>query len=153
MIDRFNVRVYFLLEDSEKGILVSDEIIKGNEYTKFPGGGLEFGEGTIECCEREAMEELGQEIRVLAHHHTTDFFVQSRFYASDQVLAIYYRAELKEAPSFRQATEAFAFESRIEGEESFRWVRWEELSESIFSFPTDRTAVSKLIKERSQDAS
>jgi hypothetical protein len=42
----FNVRVYGLLLDPQNRLLVSDEYIKGEFFTKLPGGGLEFGEGT-----------------------------------------------------------------------------------------------------------
>jgi len=42
--------------------------------TKFPGGGLQFGEGTIDCIKREFREELGCEIGVLKHFYTTDYF-------------------------------------------------------------------------------
>ena len=39
----FNIRVYgILIQDSN--VLVSDEYIKGKNITKFPGGGLEYGE-------------------------------------------------------------------------------------------------------------
>jgi hypothetical protein len=45
----FNVRVYGLLFDEKNRLLVSDEFIRGNYFTKLPGGGLEFGEGTRDC--------------------------------------------------------------------------------------------------------
>jgi ADP-ribose pyrophosphatase YjhB (NUDIX family) len=63
--DRFNIRVYALILDrQEKNILISDERVAGLEFSKFPGGGLEFGEGVMDCIHREAIEELGQEIEV-----------------------------------------------------------------------------------------
>ena len=86
----FNVRVYGILVDEQKRVLVSDEFIRGNYITKFPGGGLEFGEGPIDCLKREFMEEMGQTITILGHFHTTDIFVQSKFNPKKQVLAIYY---------------------------------------------------------------
>jgi 8-oxo-dGTP diphosphatase len=42
----FTIRVYGILLNTNKQVLVSDEHIRGNYYTKFPGGGLELGEGT-----------------------------------------------------------------------------------------------------------
>ena len=42
----FNIRVYGILINDAKQVLVSDEYIRGTYITKFPGGGLEFGEGT-----------------------------------------------------------------------------------------------------------
>ena len=70
----FNVRVYGVLVDRENRLLVSDEFIRGNYFTKLPGGGLEFGEGTRDCLTREFMEETGLTITVGAHLYTTDFF-------------------------------------------------------------------------------
>ena len=71
---RFNIRVYGLLIEDGK-VLVSDELIKGKGITKFPGGGLEFGEGTIEALKREFREELDTEIHIRRHYYTTDFYV------------------------------------------------------------------------------
>ena len=40
-ITRFNIRVYILLfDESRESLLLSDEIVDGGFYTKFPGGGL-----------------------------------------------------------------------------------------------------------------
>ena len=49
----FNIRVYGILINDKKQVLVSDEFIRGSYYTKFPGGGLEYGEGLIEALKRE----------------------------------------------------------------------------------------------------
>jgi hypothetical protein len=44
----FNVRVYVVLYFSDrKHVLIADELIKGRRIIKFPGGGLEFGEGPV----------------------------------------------------------------------------------------------------------
>jgi ADP-ribose pyrophosphatase YjhB (NUDIX family) len=71
------VRVYGLLIDEQEQVLVSDEYIRGNYYTKFPGGGLEFGEGLREGLTREFQEEMQLNIEVLDHLYTTDFFQRS----------------------------------------------------------------------------
>ena len=86
----FNVRVYGILLDPKKGLLVSDEFIRGNYITKLPGGGLEIGEGTRDGLAREFMEEANIEIRVGAHFYTTDFFQISAFNHKDQIISIYY---------------------------------------------------------------
>lgn len=146
-INRFNVRVYFLLIDEEKGLLVSDEIIRGKHYTKFPGGGLEFGESPLEGAMREAMEELGQAIEIIEHFYTTDIFVQSQFNTSDQVLAIYYKAKLKEEQRFQSSERRFDFKQLVNNEESFRWVVLRDLNADDFSFPSDKIVVKMLIDE------
>lgn len=147
VINRFNVRVYFLLKDEKKGLLVSDEIIRGKHYTKLPGGGLEFGESTVEGAMRESVEELGQAIEVTEHFYTTDILVQSQFNPSDQVLAIYYKARLKEEQRFKSSEKPFDFKQLVDNEESFRWIALRDLNADDFSFPSDKIAVKKLIDE------
>lgn len=88
MQKRFNPRVYGLWLHDNK-ILVNEEIIRGKSIIKFPGGGLDWGEGTIDCLKREWMEELGIAISVTGHFYTTDFF-QPSAYDDSQVLSIYY---------------------------------------------------------------
>jgi ADP-ribose pyrophosphatase YjhB (NUDIX family) len=128
-------------------ILLSDERIKGGCYTKLPGGGLEYGEGPRDCALREAREELGQEVEIIRHLHTTEEFVQSAFYAHDQVVAIYFEAKLKEPARFRTSAELHSYEGNGEDEESFRWAEWSSLQTSDFSFDTDRALIRKLKDE------
>ena len=59
-----SIGVRILIND-ENQVLVSDEYIRGNYYTKFPGGGLEFGEGTRDCLAREFMEEMNLKVEVV----------------------------------------------------------------------------------------
>lgn len=148
MVDRFTVRVYFFLGDEDSHqILLSDEIIKGGQYTKFPGGGLEFGEGPKETALREAQEELGQEIELGELIYTTGFFQASSFNPRNQVLAIYYQAKLLEPAKFRITTKAFDFVSGYDGEESFRWFPLNEKLPDALSFPSDKVAAQQLLKK------
>ncbi|HEY1007169.1 MAG TPA: NUDIX domain-containing protein, partial [Sphingobacteriaceae bacterium] len=75
----FNVRVYGLLINDGREILLSDEEEYGVRFTKFPGGGLEYGEGLREGLRREFMEECLAEVEVLDHFYTTDFYIKSAF--------------------------------------------------------------------------
>ena len=53
-LKRFNVRVYGLLINHNQQLLVADEAFKSGQLaTKFPGGGLELGEGLIDGLKRE----------------------------------------------------------------------------------------------------
>ena len=61
-MSHITVRVYGVLIDPIHGLLVSDEFIRGDFFTKLPGGGLEFGEGTRDCLVREFQEETGMDI-------------------------------------------------------------------------------------------
>lgn len=85
----FNVRVYGLLINDKNQVLISDEQSGGRVFSKFPGGGLELGEGLIDALKREFVEECNAEIEVLHHLYTTDFYEKSSFNDS-QILSIYY---------------------------------------------------------------
>lgn len=147
----FNVRVYGLLFDTEHRLLVSDEFIRGNYFTKLPGGGLEFGEGTRDCLRREFMEETGLSVEVTDHLYTTDFFQISAFNNKDQIISIYYRVQATDLLSLQTKTNSFDFAPHQtadpDGEsEVFRWIAWDDLSEESMTLPIDKVVV-KLIKE------
>ena len=74
-----SVRVYGILMNAAKQVLVSDEYIRGEYFTKFPGGGLDIGEGTRDCLKREFMEEMNLNVAIGEHIYTTDFFQISAF--------------------------------------------------------------------------
>ena len=105
----FNVRVYGILINEEHQILVSDEYIRGQYYTKFPGGGLEQGEGTRDCLKREFSEEMELEIEVGDHIYTTDYYQQSAFNTADQIISIYYFVKPLEPIKFLLTQKEFDF--------------------------------------------
>jgi len=140
---RFNVRVYGICILNDK-VLVADEFINGREITKFPGGGLEFGEGTIDCVRREFIEETGQEIEVLSHFYTTDFFVASAFNPQSQVISIYYTVRFIAEPVFEVKYKRFDFIDRTGDSFVFRWIPITEISEDHFTFVIDKKVAQKL---------
>ncbi|MEP7265862.1 MAG: NUDIX domain-containing protein, partial [Bacteroidota bacterium] len=92
----FNIRVYGLLIHNSQ-ILIAEQLYRNTLLRKFPGGGLIFGEGLIDCVKREFMEELNLSIEVTEHFYTTDFFVESMFRQQNQVISVYYKVKpLKE---------------------------------------------------------
>ena len=103
----FNVRVYGILINEKKQVLVSDEYIRGQYYTKFCGGGLEFGEGTKECLVREFKEETGLNVTVGEHIYTTDFFQISAFNNKDQIICIYYFVHTQEPINLKTSNKPF----------------------------------------------
>ena len=143
----FNIRVYGLLIH-EGAILVSDEYIKKNKITKLPGGGLEFGEGTIDCVIREFQEELNLAIEVQSHFYTTDFFVNSSFDTTSQVISIYYIVKPLADFNFEVSRTPHNYDKK-EGAQSFRWIKLDELKEADFTLIIDRKVAELLIKKSS----
>ncbi len=140
----FIVRVYGIYIDKQNRLLVSDEIVRGENVTKLPGGGLEYGEGTIDCLKREMIEETGFEFDIISHFYTTDFFVDSAYHERKQVISIYYIMKPVSTFNIEIAEERFQFKNLEEGAQSFRFVRLEKLKVEEFSFPIDRVVIGKL---------
>lgn len=143
---RFTIRVYALIMNHRNEVLVTDEFQLDTMMTKFPGGGLHFGEGPIDCLKRELMEECNQELEEIKHFYTTDFYQKALFWENYQLLSIYYTAKLKEPIGFRVSTRAFDFPEMISGNQSFRWMPVEGLNSVEFTFPIDQH-VALLLKQ------
>lgn len=149
----FNIRVYGILINEQKQVLVSDEFIRGAYITKFPGGGLEFGEGTRDCLQREFMEEMNLKVKVGNHIYTTDYYQQSSFNAAHQIISIYYFADALEPITAPLRSKPFYFDEqqlkmyKETGEtETFRFIDWEDFSEESVNLPIDKI-VASMIKQ------
>ena len=139
----FIIRVYGIaIHDGH--LLVCDEYWFDTLMTKLPGGGMEYGEGTRACLQRECMEELGQEVDVLEHVYTADFFQEARFVEGRQLISIYYRIKLPEPGSLEVSDRPFDFPEKREGAMRCRWVPLQEVSEDIFTFPIDKKVAGML---------
>ncbi|MGC4099984.1 NUDIX domain-containing protein [Ferruginibacter sp.] len=150
----FSVRVYGILMNDKKQVLVSDELIRGMRITKFPGGGLEFGEGTRDCLKREFMEEMQLAVSIGDHIYTTDFYQMSAFDSSKQIISIYYFATALEEIKAPLRTTEFDFDAQqlriyeTTGEtETFRFVDWNDFSGASVTLPIDKI-VADLLKEK-----
>jgi 8-oxo-dGTP diphosphatase len=132
----FNVRVYGILIDQGR-LLVSDERHHDLSFTKLPGGGLQFGEGTIDCLKREFLEETGLEIEITSHFYTVDFFQPSAFNPLQQVISIYYTVQPTNELSHDPTT-------NFQNEHGLRWVEISELSSDTFSLPIDKHVADKI---------
>jgi ADP-ribose pyrophosphatase YjhB (NUDIX family) len=149
---RFNVRVYGILIDESRRILVSDEYIRGSYYTKFPGGGLEFGEGTRHCLKREFREEMDLDVSVGEHIYTTDFFQLSAFNPEHQIISIYYYVQALEPIRAPLREKLFDFDeaqlktySETGETETFRFIDWDSFSPDSVTLPIDKI-VAEIIK-------
>ena len=150
----FNIRVYGILFNELNQVLVSDEFIRGNYYTKFPGGGLEFGEGLREGLKREFKEEMNLDVEIGKHIYTTDFFQMSAFNPDHQIISVYYFAKPLEPISAPLRDKPYDFDEdqlliyKKKGEiETFRFVDWNDFTEDTVTLPIDKIVVRKL-KER-----
>jgi 8-oxo-dGTP diphosphatase len=137
-INRFNIRVYGIVINNENQVLLCTEERNGFRFTKFPGGGLEFGEGIIDCLKREFREETGSDIKNYSHYFTTEEFQQSAFIQTDQIISIYYKAELAGEP---------LPEGRIIDGLEFNWKKISELKDEDLTFPIDKFVAEKLKSE------
>lgn len=147
-----NLRVYGLLIGENRQVLVSDEYIRGGYYTKFPGGGLEFGEGTRDCLKREFKEEMDLDVEVTDHLYTTDFFQMSAFNPEHQIISVYYFVKALEPIKVPLRTKPFDFDEQqlaIYAErkeiETFRFIDWDLFNEESVTLPIDKI-VAALVK-------
>jgi 8-oxo-dGTP diphosphatase len=141
MIQKIVVRVYGILINEQGQVLVSDEFVRGSYFTKFPGGGLETGEGTRDCLQREFMEEMNLRVEVLDHLYTTDFYQQSAFNQHHQILSIYYYVRPLEPITVPIKQTPFDFDidlSTITETEVFRLIDPADFSPDTVSLPIDK---------------
>jgi len=145
---KFVLRVYGIVVNANNEVLLSDEFELGIKMTKFTGGGMEFGEGTIDGLKREFREECnGQEIKNIRHFYTTDFYQKAFFFKEAQLVSIYYLVDLKPPVKFEIANTPFHFEKTGGGTQSFRWKKINDLNEDEITFPIDKFVARKLKQE------
>lgn len=142
---RFTIRAYGLLVrhivGARPSVLVADELIKGQRITKFPGGGLEYGEGLKECIVREIREEIGVEAFDVEHFYTTDFFQQSAFHSKPlQVVSVYFTFRVADAEAIRVVKQPFEGIAGASDQEVFRWASLGLRAEDAVSLPIDQVA-------------
>ena len=136
MIEKINVRVYAMII-LEGNVLALHEEYVGEHLMKFPGGGLEFGESVMECMQRELEEELNIKVKNVEHLYTQEDFLVSKFRDNEQLLSIYYQAEMKEE------NELLIMDPCIEK------IEWVSLAteENPFLLPIDKIAFDVLKKK------
>ncbi len=139
----FNIRVYGIVI-AKNHVLLSDEFRLGQYMTKFPGGGLELGEGTLDCIRREFKEELNQEVDSLEHFYTTDFCQVSNLLDPPmQIISIYYLVGLHAPYKFNTTNIKFNIPA-AEGNQAFRWMPLDTISPEELTLPIDKVVAEKL---------
>jgi 8-oxo-dGTP diphosphatase len=154
-MEYFNLRVYGVLINEQQQVLVSDEYIRGRYITKFPGGGMEFGEGTRDCLRREFMEEMNLKVEVGDHIYTTDYFQLSAFNPAHQIISIYYFVKALEPITVPLRTKPFDFDEaqmklyESSGEtETFRFIDRNSFSDNDMTLPIDKIVARQLKSNR-----
>jgi 8-oxo-dGTP diphosphatase len=138
---KFNARCYVLIRSKQNRILVMQERWQGVDLNKFPGGGLELGEGLLECIHREIAEEfLSSEKLAYSHFFTPTEYFASRFKPQEQLLLNY----------FTNSTEADEQQwSLIPNDANLLGMQWLELkaeNAQWFTLQSDRDAFLKLLE-------
>ena len=149
----FNLRVYGILINNKKQVLVSDEFIRGKYYTKFPGGGLELGEGTRDCLKREFKEEMNLQVDIGEHIYTNDYYQTSAFNPEHQIISIYYFVNALEPINGPLRIKEFDFDEdqikiyeEVKEIETFRFIDWHLFSADSVTLPIDKI-VADIIKK------
>jgi 8-oxo-dGTP diphosphatase len=135
----FTIRVYGLVCSTTQKVLLTCETYLGQTFTKFPGGGLQYGEGTRETLQREFLEEFGLHVRPEAQLYTTDFYVESAFHPGVQVVNCYFLMP-------KLAEEAFPVIG-LEGQ-TLLWVPIQQLTPDLLTFETDRKALEIFLAQQ-----
>lgn len=143
-IENFNIRVYgiWIFDDQ---VLIAKEDRFGISMVKFPGGGLEKGEGIEDCLIREFQEELGVKVLGQKLFYVNPFFQQSAFRKTDQLISFYYLVEVENATLIAEQlmkTVDFGPEAAV----NFEWIKIEELKTETMTFPIDRVIINELKK-------
>jgi len=140
-MNQFNLRVYGFIINENQEVLLSDEYRFESFFTKFPGGGVEYGEGITNALHREFMEELNAEIESCELIYFNDYFQESVFVKGIQVTCFYYLVKCKTIQGL--GTNSYIIPFKEEGEKQ-RWIKINELQDKDLNFKTDQVAFKKL---------
>lgn len=136
MINKINIRVYGLYLNPNKELLALHEYYAGEQLIKLPGGGLELGEGLIDCLHREFMEELNLKIEIKNHFYTQEDFIVSKFRENEQLLTIYYLIDIPNIEELKIMDKSI---------QEIKWISLQE--ENPLPLPIDQLVFQKLKNE------
>lgn len=137
-MEYFNLRVYGVLVNENQEILISKETYKGLSFTKFPGGGLCFGESLPDGLIREFKEECNLDIKVEKLLHVTDTFVPSAF-DNSQVIGVYYKVQALNS-DLNGDLKVENYDKENDSSQFFHWVPISKVSAEYFYFEMDQEA-------------
>lgn len=146
MIARFNLRVYAIIINENNELLLSHESRNGFEFVKFPGGGVEPGEGISDALSRELKEELNLDIKSKKFFFFNEDFQTSYARNTDQIICFYYKVILKKYPQKFERNAPLGSSDNTDFEYGF-WKPLMAVSASDFTFPIDKIVVTEIQKE------
>ena len=137
-LNAFTIRIYGVLVENNK-LMRLKEPYWGEILYKLPGGGLEYGEGTLECLARELKEELNLELDTAELFYVQEDFIRSKFKGNEQLFTVYYKITCK------NITDLKIIDKNIE---EVNWIDLNELSPDLMTLPVDKIVVEKLLREQ-----
>jgi ADP-ribose pyrophosphatase YjhB (NUDIX family) len=141
---RFNLRVYGIFINPRGELLVSDERRNGFCFTKFPGGGVEIGEGLQDALRREFQEEMNRSIQIDALFYFNEYYQVSAFNSSEQLHSFYYIIFIEDWESIHTHDGTLQL---TEDGEKHRWIPLARVHEDHFTFPIDKEVMKKIYRE------
>ena len=137
----FTIRVYGLLVNKNKEVVISDEFRDGVFFTKFPGGGLEFGEGISTALIREFQEELELDVKVDSLFYVNDHLQISAFNNQLQLISFYYFVNTIDVENL--SFDTYEIPLKLNGEKQ-RWYPINYDLEDLLTFPLDKIVARNL---------
>lgn len=137
--------MYGIVLNDKREVLVSHERRGGYEFTKFPGGGVELGEGILDALHREFKEELDAEIDTATFFYVNEHFQASTFKSTDQVISFYYRVTLDYASIKTGVSNLPLGSSEVSDFERVSWVPLSQDLLALMTFPIDKMVLTKIL--------
>jgi 8-oxo-dGTP pyrophosphatase MutT (NUDIX family) len=144
LVTRFNLRVYGIVINDQGEVLLSHERRNKVEFIKFPGGGVELGEGILDALKREFIEELGVHIDSARLFYLNEFYQASVFKTEDQIISFYYLVTLKLNEIIVGVINKPVGSMDSSDFERVEWLALTDLTPDQMTFPIDKVVVTEL---------
>ena len=145
-LDGFNLRSYgILIEDSK--VLLSKEWYPHfpEGMIKFPGGGVQLGEGVADAVKREFMEELQMPVSVHKVFYVPHGFLKSHF-DNTQIVSFYWNVERLGGQVPLNSPREILTDRGTPGRQKFMWVSLQDFDPLKMTFPFDKEVGHKLVE-------